>query len=766
MSQANERTVYPLGPTRLEPLHLTGPATSAAGLTGVKVALQHALAEMGPQRSLTTLRHLNQKGGIDCPGCAWPDPEHRSRLGEFCKKGEKAIAEEATTKRVDASFFARHSIAEIGSWTDYQIGKSGRLTQPMVLWPGQQHYQPIEWPAAFNLIAQHLKTLNSPQEAVFYTSGRSSNEAGFLYGLMARALGTNNLPDCSNMCHESSGVALTETLGIGKGSVTLADFEQAEVVLVIGQNPGTNHPRMLSALQKCRQRGGHVVAINPLKEAGLLHFKNPQQPGNLLAGGTAIASHYLQVKINEDVALLKLLMKRLVEKHRQTGHVLDTDFINSHTTGIEKFLQDLDQYNAASLLQRTGLAAADVEAVAELLAKAKRIIICWAMGLTQHQNGVDNIKECVNLLLLKGSLGKPGAGTCPVRGHSNVQGDRTVGITHKPSATMMDALEQVFGLPLARQAGMDTVEAVQAMHAGQVQVFMALGGNFASAVSDTLFTAQALQRCRLTVSISTKLNRTHVIPGHTALILPTLGRTEQDVYEGKPRFVTVENSMGQVHSSQGSLPPASPHLRSEPEIVAGIAHAYFGPQHPIPWLQLGHNYEWLRDKMAAVFTGFEQYNQRALQGFDLPNHVRSGLFEKLPGGKAAFSLCPLPEHPLQPGEMLLMTIRAHDQFNTTIYGLNDRYRGIHNGRRVLLMNPADMQQQNLQKMNVVHLQSCYKGVVRKAENFYVIPYDIPVGNLAAYYPETNVLIPIDAFAHKSQTPVSKSVRVRVVKAQE
>ena len=764
MPYSDKPQVSLTGPETFRKIKLTAPREFAAGIEGIKVALEHALKEMGLQRSLGTLPYLNQKEGFDCPGCAWPDPEKRSRLGEFCENGVKAIAEEATTKRADIPFFEKHSITEMSGWSDYEIGKSGRLTDPMLLMPGKLHYEPVSWESAFSLIARQLKQLSNPNEAVFYTSGRSSNEAAFLYGLFIRAFGTNNMPDCSNMCHESSGVALTETLGIGKGSVTLEDFYEAEVVVVMGQNPGTNHPRMLTALQKCKQNGGKVVAINPLKEAGLVRFKNPQQPVNMLTGGTTIADHYLQVKINEDVTLLKLIMKKLARIEAERGGVFDKDFIAHNTRGFEELIIDLGAYDEHELLQRTGLDVSEVDAVTELLATKKRIIICWAMGLTQHRNGVDNIKEIVNLLLLKGSIGKPGAGTCPVRGHSNVQGDRTVGIMHHVSPKLNAAIKRVFGFDPPEEEGLDTVNAIKAMHNGKVKVFIALGGNFLSAASDTLFTGEALQNCELTVSISTKLNRTHLVPGRYSIILPTLGRTEQDVKDGTTRFVTVENSMGRVHSSQGRLSPASDNLLSETDIVAGIAHAYFGDNSPVNWLELAKDYNLIRDKIAQVFTGFENYNQRVKDnGFDLPNHTRIGDFSALPQGRAVFSICPLPHHDLQPGEMLLMTIRSHDQFNTTIYGPDDRYRGIYNERRVVMMNPDDMQEMGLAQLQPVDLVSNYAGKERTAKNFLIVPYNIPRGNLAAYYPETNVLIPIDAYAEKSHTPVSKSVRVRIKK---
>lgn len=766
MEKEPKRKVRPLTPEKLTGLIQKSPPAYAAGLSAVKVAMEHAMSEMGPLRAIKTLSRMNQRAGFDCPGCAWPDPDgKRSSLGEYCENGAKALAEEATLKRVDPEFFAAHSVEALSGWSDYEIGRSGRITHPMVLPPGKVHYEPISWEGAFTLIAQHLQALDDPNEAIFYTSGRSSNEAAFLYALFARAFGTNNLPDCSNMCHESSGVALKQTLGIGKGSVTLDDLHRAEVVIVIGQNPGTNHPRMLSALQRCKEAGGKVIAINPLKEAGLKRFVNPQKISHVLGKGTEITDLFLQVRINEDVALLKALIKALHEEDRQAGNVWDHGFIREHTQGYEALVKDLASHDLATLLARCGVSLEEIQAAVALLAPARRIIICWAMGLTQHKNAVDNIRECVNLLLLKGSIGKPGAGTCPVRGHSNVQGDRTVGIVSKPTAAMNEALEREMGFTPPAAAGHDLVHSLMAMHAGRAKIFVALGGNVLSAASDTLFTAEALQRCDLTVSISTKLNRTHLIPGKTALILPTLGRSEADLHQGKARKVTVENSMGKVHPSQGKLPPASEHLLSEPVIVARMAHATLGNAVPVDWLALGEDYALIREKISRVVQGFEAYNTRIEQpgGFYLPNHARNGDFSSLPHGRAQLSICPLPEHDLAPGEFLLMSIRSHDQFNTTIYGLHDRYRGIFNERRVLFMHPEDMAAHALEPKSLVDISSHYDGKVRTAPMFHVVPYDIPRGNLACYFPEANVLVPIDRFADHSHTPISKSVKVRITR---
>lgn len=765
MSKSKKRNISSQGSIKFTGIELDTPSKYSAGLKGIKVALQHAFKEMGVVKSFNTLSHMNQKSGFDCPGCAWPDPEKPSKLGEFCENGAKAIAEEATNKRVDKEFFANYSVEEISKWSDYQIGKSGRLTEPMILKPNSVNYEPISWSDAFDLIADELHKLDSPNEGIFYTSGRSSNEAAFLYGLFVRAFGTNNMPDCSNMCHESSGVALSETLGIGKGSVKLEDFEQAEVVIVIGQNPGTNHPRMLSALQKCKENNGKIISINPLEEAGLVRFKNPQEVKGLIGSGVCLTDIHLQVKINQDVALLKLILKKLAVFDSEKGRVFDHEFIDKYTNGCDELLNDLKNYSDEDLLDLSGVEENLVNKAVELLAKKDKIIICWAMGLTQHKNGVENIKECVNLLLLKGSLGKPGAGTCPVRGHSNVQGDRTVGIMHHVSDKLNKSIEDVFGFKPPIKEGLDTVYSIKAMHDKKAKIFIALGGNFLSAASDTNYTAEALENCDLTVQISTKLNRSHLITGKTALILPTLGRSELDLKDGKPRYFTVENSMGKVHQSKGLIKPASDDLLSEPEIVGGIADAYFEANHSVDWKNLSVNYELIREKIELVFSGFNDLNNRSKgSGFYLPNNVRELDFSKLPNQKAQFSVCGLPKHDLNKNDFILMTIRSHDQFNTTIYGLNDRYRGIFNERRVVLMNPLDMDRLNLTKLEVVNITSNYDGKLRLAERFLIVPYNIPEGNLASYFPETNVLVPYNHFADKSNTPISKSVVVQIQKA--
>ncbi|MGB3150703.1 MAG: FdhF/YdeP family oxidoreductase [Maribacter sp.] len=763
MSNNINRNISITGDIQLTGIQEGKASDYAAGVQGVKVTLEHTFKEMGILNALKGLAYMNQKEGFDCAGCAWPDPEKPSKIAEYCENGAKALAEEATHLTLGPEFFAKHSVEELSQWSDFKIGKSGRLISPMVLRPHKIHYEPISWKDAFTLIADELKNLNNPDEAIFYTSGRSSNEAAFLYGLFVRAFGTNNMPDCSNMCHESSGVALTETLGIGKGSVKLEDFYEAEVVMVIGQNPGTNHPRMLTALQKCKKNGGKVISINPLEEIGLKKFKNPQEIKGVTVG-QLITDIYLQVKINQDVALLKLLMKKLAKLDAKNASVFDHNFILKHTAGYKSLLNDLDTYSEEELLDLCGVPEAQVNKAVNLLAQKSKIIICWAMGLTQHKNGVENIKECVNLLLLKGSLGKPGAGTCPVRGHSNVQGDRTVGIMHYVSDELNAAIEKVFGFKPPTEEGVDTVHALEAMHKGKASVFMALGGNFVSAVADTSYAAAAMKNCSLTVQISTKLNRGHLITGKTGLILPTLGRSEKDASNGKDRFLTVENSMGKVHRTKGILTPKSDNLKSEPEIIGGIANAFFQGKHPVDWNELGGNYEMIREKLAETIQGFNQVQSKSEgSGFYLPNNVRNLDFSKLPNGKAQFSICKPAKHDLKPNELLLMSIRSHDQFNTTIYGLNDRYRGIYNERRVVFMNPEDMVSHQLSNKEEVDLVSNYDDIERRAAKFLVIPYNIPKGNLAAYFPETNMIIPHNHFADKSNTPISKSVAVSIEK---
>lgn len=742
------------------------PKNMAGGVQAIVSSLKHVIGELGVPQGVRSMLSVNQMDGFDCPGCAWPDPDdQRSGLGEFCENGAKAIAEEATSRKVGPEFFKKYTIDELGSQSDFWLGKSGRLTYPMILKPGQQHYETITWPKAFQLIADSLNGLNSPNEAIFYTSGRTSNEAAFLYQLFVRKFGTNNLPDCSNMCHESSGVALSETLGIGKGSVKLEDFDKAELIVVSGQNPGTNHPRMLTALQKAKQHGAKIITINPLKETGLIKFKHPQHLSDMLGAPTTLTDLYLQVKINGDVALIKAMIKLLIAADKKSdGGVIDHEFIEARTQGYDELLEDIKRYDLQDLIGQSGVEEGKVREAVSLLKEKKRIIFCWAMGLTQHKNAVDNIREIVNLLLLKGSIGIPGAGTCPVRGHSNVQGDRTMGIWERPKKAFLDRLQQEFGFDPPRTPGLNTVEAIQAMAKGKAGVFIGLGGNFLSATPDTAYTARALQNCLLTVHISTKLNRSHLVTGKTALILPCLGRSEKDLQNGKPQFVSVENSAGVVHKSIGNKSPASPDLLSEPKIVAEIAKALFRDDPSIDWDLMVNDYDHIRNHIARVIPGFENYNEQVRKpgGFYLPNGARDRVF-KTNTGRARFTINQLADHHLKESEFIMMTIRSHDQFNTTIYGLNDRYRGIYNERRVVLMNHQDMQDAGLKARDVVDLESHFKGRERVADRFLVVPYDIPRQCIATYFPEANVLVPLDNFADRSHTPASKSVVVTIEK---
>jgi molybdopterin-dependent oxidoreductase alpha subunit len=744
-----------------------GPAQEVAGgIPAVLSSLKHAWGEMGVVRGTQLLLQVNQKHGFDCPGCAWPDPDAERSVAEFCENGAKAVAEEGTTARVTPDFFRQWSVEALSRQSDLWLGKQGRLMHPMVLREGGTHYEPLSWDEAFALVAEELNALGSPDEACFYTSGRTSNEAAFLYQLFVRQFGTNNLPDCADLCHESSGTALGEVLGFGKGTVKLEDFEKAESIFVIGQNPGTNHPRMLTSLQAAARRGCRIVSINPLPEAGLNRFKHPQELPELLGPGTALNRLWLQVRINGDVALLKGLGKALLElESHRPGQVVARDFIREQTTGFEAYVEGLRATSWDEVVEQSGVPREQIREAAEILAESERTIFCWAMGLTQHRNAVANIQEIANVALLRGSIGKPGAGLCPVRGHSNVQGDRTMGIVEKPAPAFLDALERELGFSPPRAPGLDTVATIQAMHEGRVKVLFALGGNFLSATPDTERTAEALRRTRLTAHVSTKLNRSHLVHGRRALILPCLGRTERDVQAQGPQFVTVENSMGVVHTSRGAVAPASEHLLSEPDLVARLAQAVLGSRSRVDWKGLVGDYDRIRDVIARVIPGFTDFNRRVREpgGFYLPNGPREGRF-LTPDGKAHFTVHALPRIELGPGQLLMMTIRSHDQYNTTLYGLDDRYRGILNGRRVVLMHPEDIRELRLSEGQVVDLTSHFQGEQRVARGFRVVPYRIPRRCAATYFPETNVLVALNDFAEKSRTPASKSVVISVTPA--
>ena len=760
------------GKSREEPpeefagIEVKPPKKTAAGIPAILSTLQHSYSEMGVINAVKTLLKVNQKDGFDCQSCAWPNPDDHRHTVEFCENGAKAVADEATRKRVTPEFFKRWSVTELSNKSDYWLNKQGRLTHPMVLGEGSDHYAPISWEEAFKLISGELNSLSSPDEAVFYTSGRTSNEAAFLYQLFVRQFGTNNLPDCSNMCHESSGRALTETIGVGKGTVSLNDFELADAIFIIGQNPGSNHPRMLSSLQKAARKGCKIVSINPLPETGFFRFKNPQEVSEtLFTRGTQLSNLFLQVRINGDVALLKGIMKDMLEEEeRRPGKVLDHEFIREHTVGFKSFVDDLRKTEWDEILEESGISREQIREAARITIDSKRMICCWAMGLTQHKNAVATIQEIVNLMLLRGQIGRPGAGLCPVRGHSNVQGDRTMGIWERPTEVFLQSLSREFSFEPPPRHGYDTVQSIKAMYEGKAKVFIAMGGNFLSATPDTHYTAEALRRCRLTVHVSTKLNRSHLITGKRALILPCLGRSEKDVQAEGPQFVTVEDSMSVVSSSRGSLKPASEHLLSEPAIVARLARATLGERSTVDWEGLVANYDRIRDHIAKVIPGFHDYNRRIREGsFYLPNSARELKFET-PSGKAHFTVHPIPHHNLKEGQYIMMTIRSHDQFNTTIYGLDDRYRGIYNGRRVVFLNPDDIKEAGLVEGQLVDLTSHFEGEERVAHRFVVVPFSIPRHCAATYYPETNALVPIGSVAEKSNTPPSKFVIISLKRA--
>ena len=846
-------------------VRVTRPKKVAVGVPAVLHALQISNDQMGVERSIRSLLRVNQKDGFDCPGCAWPEEDKR-HIAEFCENGAKAVAEEATLRRVGPEFFAERSLAELEAHDDWWLGQQGRLTHPMILDEGATHYRPISWDEALHEIASALRGLDDPDEAVFYTSGRTSNEAAFLYQLLVRGFGTNNLPDCSNMCHESSGSALTETIGIGKGTVSIGDIHEAELLIVAGQNPGTNHPRMLSALEKAKANGATIIAVNPLPEAGLVRFENPQTVKGVILGGTKLADEFVQIRLGGDQALFQAIGKHLLEHEAGHGGVVDHEFIAAHTSGFEAYREAMAAVPWRELVAATGLPEVTLRRVGEAVRVSKATIVCWAMGLTQHKHSVAMLRDVVNVLLLQGSIGRPGAGVCPVRGHSNVQGDRTMGIYEKPSEAFLAALDREFDFTAPREHGHDTVAAIRAMRDGTARVFMGMGGNFVSATPDTAVVEEALRSLDLTVQVSTKLNRSHVVTGRRAIILPTLGRTDRDRRGGGEQRVTVEDSMGAVHASRGRLVPPSEDLLSEVAIVARLCALVFdlpvalrgsagaggttglgaapeqaisrdqavsgsdrpgaarspvvetdagGPasgnpsavavdrgqpehgeiqtdapavthsdqdrsaaddavvRHPLSfpradWTALEHDYARIRAHIAAVIPGFEDYEASIDKGrtLFLPNGPRDERRFATSDGKARFTVNPL-EYPRIPrGRLLLQTLRSHDQYNTTIYGKDDRYRGIHGGRRVVMVNPKDIQALGFDDGEVVDLVSEWLGPdgavqERRADAFRIVGYATPRGNAAAYYPETNVLVPLDSVADVSGTPTSKSVVIRL-----
>ncbi len=740
----------------------------AAGMSGVKAAFSDLIEEKTLVRGTKALFKMNQAGGFDCPSCAWPDPDDdRSPLGEYCENGVKALAEEATTKKITADFFKENSVYALSQLSDYEIGKKGRLSEPMYLPKNGTHYEPISWDAAFEKIGKALNELDSPNEAVFYTSGRTSNEASFLYQLFAKEFGTNNMPDCSNMCHETSGAALRPTIGIGKGTVKLDDFYDTDLIIIIGQNPGTNAPRMLSALEKGKKNGAKIIAINPLPEAGLMGFKNPQEVKGVIGSPVKLADLYLPVKINGDMALLKAIEILLLETEKKNpGQVFNHDFINEKTTGYEAYLQQFSNYNFDELAAQSGVTKEAIQQATEMIAFKNRIIVCWGMGLTQQPNGVDMIREILNILLLKGSIGKPGAGVCPVRGHSNVQGNRTMLIDEKPTPEQLDRLQNYFGFNPPREKGYDVVHAIKAMHEEKAKVLFCMGGNFLSATPDTTFTANALRKLKLTVSVSTKLNRTHLIHGKESLILPTLSRSDMDIVNGELQIVTTENSMGVVQDSKGILKPVSEHLINETQIVCRMAMATLGDKSVVDWQKYANSYDAVRDAIEQCIPGFENYNVRVRQkgGFYLPNAARDGKFiTKQFGDRAPFTLTTIPENKLKADEYMMATTRTQDQFNTTIYGLDDRYRGIKNERRVVFMNPKDIQKAGFKNGDRVDLFNYDDGIERIAPLFIIVSYPIPEKNTVTYFPETNVLVSVNNVVKESNMPASKYVKIKIKK---
>jgi molybdopterin-dependent oxidoreductase alpha subunit len=757
-------------PTDMGKLRIGRASEEAAGIPAIWNTMLYGIGEMGPLRSTEAFLKINQVTGFDCQSCAWPSPDKKRKIFEFCENGAKALSDESTKKRVGADFFAKHSIAELAAKSDYWLNQQGRLTSPMVRHANATHYQPITWSEAFTMIAEELNRLDSPDQASFYTSGKTTNEPAFLLQLFARQFGTNNLPDCSNMCHESSGVAMVETLGVGKGTATLEDMESTELIFIFGNNPGTNHPRMLTSLQRAKDQGAKIIAVNPLPEVSLMRVINPnpqdypnplELPIALLGKGQALADLYLPVRVNGDVAAIKGILKDLFERER-AGQIsaIDREFIQTFTEGFEALLADVEATSWEEIEENSGLTRNQLRVAADMYAASKKTICAWCLGLTQHRNGVDNVSMIVNLLLVGGHIGRPGAGTVCVRGHSNVQGDRTMGIWERPPKPFLDALGKEFNFEPPRKSGYDTVETLHAMFDGDVKAFFAISGNFLSNVPDTVYSAHAMQRCKLTAHVSTKLNRSHLITGERALILPCLGRTEEDMQATGKQFLTIEDSMGIINPSQGFFPPASPDLMSDVAIIANLAHATLGSRTTTNWLGFAADYNLIRDAISKVIPGFENFNARLAKEkfFYLPNAAKQRIF-KTSSGKAKLTVCPIPKHDLKPDEFLLTTIRSHDQFNSTIYGLNDRYRGVFGGRRVLFLNPLDIEARNLQAGQIVNIYSHFEGEVRKAPRFAILPYAIARRSAAAYYPETNVLIPIRSVAAKSNQPASKSIRI-------
>jgi len=745
-------------PIESTPVCQTTPSTTSAGWTAINRITDMSLRKLGPIRALRTLLRMNQADGFDCPGCAWPDPVGHRTPFEFCENGAKAITEEASPERCGPAFFAKHTISELLTWSDYELSQAGRLTSPMIR--KGDTYEAITWEQAFATIADELNGLDDPNEAIFYTSGRTSNEAAFLYQLFVRRFGTNNLPDCSNLCHESSGKGLGASVGSGKGSVTLEDFPKADLIFVIGQNPATNHPRMLTTLAEAHRAGSRIVTVNPIKEAGLTSFQHPQELSALLGKKTKITDTWVPVRINGDVAFLQGVAKGVFElEDAKPGAVLDHNFIEQYCHGFDEYAAGIRAADWAELEASSGISKSQMQELAHAYVASNGTIICWAMGITQHENAVANVREIVNLLLLRGDVGKPGAGPCPVRGHSNVQGDRTMGIWEAPPQAFLDNLGKRFGFTPPTEHGVAAVEAIDAMLDGRGKVFFAMGGNFLSASPDTEATARALENTQMTVQVSTKLNRSHLITGKKAIILPCLGRTEEHIEATGPQFVTVENSQGFVHASHGRLTPASQLLKSEVRIVAELAEATFGTEWE--WTRWASNHDLIRDHIQKVIPGFDDYNLRVRAGGFLLRHPNRHREFPTATGKANFAVNTVPDTSLPAGKLHMMTVRSHDQYNTTIYGHDDRYRGVSGNRRIVLMNPTDMADRELEPGDKVSITSFWKDGERKIEDFRAVPFDLPVGNCCTYFPEANPLVPRGQVAELSLTPASKSVVVEV-----
>ena len=745
-------------------LHVGKVQDWAVGVPAILHSMEPALLKMGVARTAKLFTSMNQKDGFDCMSCAWPDPEHRS-VAEFCENGAKAVTWEATPITVPTSFWAEHSIDDLLSRSEYWLGMQGRLVEPVYRPAGADHYEPVTWERAFEIIATKLNGLTSPDEAAFYTSGRTANETAFVYQLFVRAFGTNNLPDCSNMCHESTGTALGETIGIGKSTIAYDDFEKSDLVIIMGQNPGTNHPRMLTALEAAKRNGASIVAVNPLPEAGLMRYKNPQKVRGIIGSGTPLADQFLQIRSGGDMALLQAVSKRVLDAETaKPGTVLDHAFLDEFTLGLDALTEHLGHLDEATVLLATGLTSAEIDELAERYIAADRVIITWAMGLTQHKKSVDTLKDLINLLLLRGNIGKPGAGASPIRGHSNVQGDRTMGVWEQMDDEFLDAIEKEFSFAPSRAHGTDALKAIEGMQRGEVKVWFALGGNLVAAISDTVAAEKAMHGTEMTVQISTKLNRSHAVIGTEALILPTMGRTEVDLQATGPQFVSVEDSVCAVHGSHGRIPPVAPGLLSEISIVTRLARAVLGDSVPVDWAGFEGDYDLIRDHISHVVPGFEKFNVQVRQkgGFILPNGPRDSRTFATKTGKAMLTVNELEALERPVGRLILQTMRSHDQFNTTIYSLNDRYRGIKNGRDVIFVNPDDLSELNLKDGQRVDIFSEWKDEPdRVLRGYRIVSYPTAKGCAAVYYPEANVLVPLSSAALESNTPVSKAVIVRL-----